>query len=45
MRLTAKQCDRAVGALLAAAAGDALGVPYEYDTRPLVGEPGCSAAA
>lgn len=27
--------DRAVGVLLGAAAGDALGVPYEYDSRPL----------
>jgi len=39
MRLTAKQTDRAVGALLGAAAGDALGVPYEYGSRPLTGEP------
>jgi len=30
----ARESDRAVGALLAAAAGDALGVPYEYGTRP-----------
>ncbi len=32
--------DRAVGVLLGAAAGDALGVPYEYGSRPLppVGE-------
>ncbi|HWH29919.1 MAG TPA: hypothetical protein VNU26_13325 [Mycobacteriales bacterium] len=27
--------DRAVGVLLGAAAGDALGVPYEYGSRPL----------
>lgn len=39
MRLGAKQSDRAVGALVGAAAGDALGVPYEYGSRPLVGEP------
>lgn len=33
--------DRAVGVLLGAAAGDALGVPYEYGSRPLppAGEP------
>ncbi|WP_226356090.1 ADP-ribosylglycohydrolase family protein [Pseudonocardia sp. ICBG601] len=31
--------DRAAGVLLGAAAGDALGVPYEYGSRPLVGEP------
>ncbi|WP_219417776.1 ADP-ribosylglycohydrolase family protein [Pseudonocardia nigra] len=29
--------DRAVGVLLGAAAGDALGVPYEYGSRPLPG--------
>lgn len=39
IRLAAKQSDRAVGALLGAAAGDALGVPYEYGSRPLAGEP------
>lgn len=39
MALTARQTDRAVGALLASAAGDALGVPYEYGVRPLVGAP------
>jgi ADP-ribosylglycohydrolase len=27
--------DRAVGSMLAAACGDALGVPYEFETRPL----------
>jgi ADP-ribosyl-[dinitrogen reductase] hydrolase len=37
MRLTAVQTDRAVGALLGAAVGDALGVPYEYGSRPLEG--------
>ena len=30
-----RELDRAVGALLGAAAGDALGVPYEYGSRPL----------
>jgi ADP-ribosyl-[dinitrogen reductase] hydrolase len=39
MRLDAKQIDRAVGVLLASAAGDALGVPYEFGTRALVGDP------
>ena len=39
MRLDAKPADRAVGALLGAAAGDALGVPYEFGTRVLDGEP------
>ena len=38
-RLTSKQTDRAVGALLGSAAGDALGVPYEYGSRQLEGEP------
>jgi ADP-ribosyl-[dinitrogen reductase] hydrolase len=35
------ELDRAVGVLLGAAAGDALGVPYEYGSRPLppAGEP------
>lgn len=31
--------DRAAGVLLGAATGDALGVPYEYGSRPLDGEP------
>ena len=31
--------DRAAGTLLGAACGDALGVPYEYGSRPLAGEP------
>lgn len=31
--------DRAAGALLGVAAGDALGVPYEYGSRPLTGAP------
>jgi ADP-ribosyl-[dinitrogen reductase] hydrolase len=35
MRLETRQLDRAVGALLGAAAGDALGVPYEYGSRSL----------
>lgn len=39
MKLHAKQLDRAVGVLLASAAGDALGVPYEYGSRALAGEP------
>jgi len=39
MHLDAQQTDRAAGALLGAAAGDALGVPYEYGSRILVGEP------
>ncbi|HEX6361086.1 ADP-ribosylglycohydrolase family protein [Actinophytocola sp.] len=37
MRLKGKQLDRAVGALVGAAAGDALGVPYEAHSRPLPG--------
>jgi ADP-ribosyl-[dinitrogen reductase] hydrolase len=37
MRLDSKQNDRAVGAVLGAAAGDALGVPYESGTRRLDG--------
>jgi len=49
MHLDAKQSDRAVGVMLASAAGDALGVPYEYGSRPLDGEPqmlgGASAAS
>lgn len=39
MRLTSKQADRAVGVLLGQAVGDALGVPYEYGSAALVGEP------
>lgn len=39
MRLGAKQADRAVGVLLGAAAGDALGVPYEFGSTRLDGEP------
>jgi ADP-ribosyl-[dinitrogen reductase] hydrolase len=35
MHLTPQQTDRAVGSLLGAAVGDALGVPYEYGSRPL----------
>jgi ADP-ribosylglycohydrolase len=31
--------DRAVGVLVASAAGDALGVPYEFGTRPLDDDP------
>ena len=33
MTLTTRQCDRAVGVLLATAAGDALGAGYEF-THP-----------
>ena len=39
MHLDSKQTDRAVGALVGQAAGDALGVPYEFGSRRLVGEP------
>lgn len=38
LRLTAAQHDRAAGVLLATAAGDALGVPYEFATPPHAGE-------
>jgi len=37
--LTPQQHDRAVGVLLASAAGDALGVPYEFGVAALFGEP------
>ncbi|MDP3714577.1 MAG: ADP-ribosylglycohydrolase family protein [Mycobacteriales bacterium] len=39
MRLDSTQTDRAVGVLMGQAAGDALGVPYEYGSRTLTGEP------
>jgi len=39
MQLDPKQTDRAIGVLLASAAGDALGVPYEFGIRKLEGEP------
>lgn len=39
MRLTNIQTDRAVGVLLGQAAGDALGVPYEFSSTALHGEP------
>jgi ADP-ribosylglycohydrolase len=39
MRLDSKQTDRAVGVLVGQATGDALGVPYEFGTRTLSGEP------
>lgn len=39
MTLDARQMDRAVGTLLGSAAGDALGVPYEYGSRPLEAVP------
>jgi ADP-ribosylglycohydrolase len=38
MRLTTVQQDRAAGVLLGQAAGDALGVPYEFGTPPGPGE-------
>lgn len=41
MKLTTAQHDRAAGVLLATAAGDALGVPYEFGTPP---PPGVEAA-
>ena len=34
MKLTTAQSDRACGALLATAAGDALGAGYEFGTPP-----------
>ena len=39
VRLDAKQTDRVIGALLGAAAGDALGVSYEFGSRRLREEP------
>ncbi|GAB49974.1 ADP-ribosylglycohydrolase family protein [Mobilicoccus pelagius] len=36
MRLTSAQTDRAAGVLLGQAIGDALGVPYEFGSAPLV---------
>ena len=39
MHLTTHQIDRAVGVLVGQAAGDALGVPYEFGVRALTGEP------
>ena len=39
VHLTSQQVDRAVGVLVGQAAGDALGVPYEFGVRPLSGEP------
>ncbi len=39
MQLDPKQTDRAIGVLLASAAGDALGVPYEFGIGKLEGEP------
>lgn len=39
MPLTPQMLDRAVGVLVASAAGDALGVPYEPSGRPPAGEP------
>ena len=35
MRLTSEQLDRACGALLASAVGDALGAGYEFGSAPL----------
>lgn len=37
--MDARQSDRAAGALLGSASGDALGVPYELGSRALHGEP------
>ncbi|MDO5723888.1 MAG: ADP-ribosylglycohydrolase family protein [Flaviflexus sp.] len=37
--MTAERIDRARGALLGSAVGDALGVPYEFGTIPLSGDP------
>ena len=39
MKLTTAQSDRACGALLATAAGDALGAGYEFGTPPEPGQP------
>ncbi len=39
MELTPEQVDRAVGMVLASAAGDALGVPYEFGSAPYHGRP------
>lgn len=39
MHRSSQQNDRAVGVLVGQAAGDALGVPYEFGTRALTGEP------
>ena len=39
VHLDSKQTDRAIGVLVGQAAGDALGVPYEYGSRSLVDEP------
>ena len=38
MTLTTAQTDRAAGVLLASAAGDALGVPYEFNYPPSAAE-------
>ena len=39
MEVTPAQLDRAIGALVGGAVGDALGVPYEYGSRPLEAQP------
>ena len=39
VQLTPEQVDRAVGAVVASAAGDALGVPYEFGSAPYPGLP------
>jgi ADP-ribosylglycohydrolase len=39
MNRDAVRSDRVAGILLGAACGDALGVPYEFGTAPLIGEP------
>lgn len=38
MHLSTAQTDRAAGVLLTTAAGDALGVPYEFDSPPVAAE-------
>lgn len=39
MELSAAQLDRAIGTLLGAACGDALGAGYEFESAPLTGAP------
>ena len=39
MRLSSQQTDRAVGVVIGQATGDALGVPYEFGSMRLRGEP------
>lgn len=42
MPLSETQLDRAVGVLLGTAVGDALGVPYEFESRPRLGPDECA---